>query len=160
MSLTAAPAFWSKTMQISVGSLPPGQCIGESRSARMAWPCNFVAETLTVWHDRKFSTAFFRADAHRQGRTLPQHDFRGYNRNSLRVGLYQILTRWYCLCFQACRRWPGVWSSVRFDIETKILQQKIKILPLKNDDFGATRCAPCVGESIRSAASREFRRHV
>ena len=62
-----APAFWSKTTQVSVAELPRGQCIGESRGGRMVWPCNFVAETLTVWHDRKYSTEFFRANARRQG---------------------------------------------------------------------------------------------
>ena len=67
MSLTAAPAFWSKTTQISVAELPRGQCVGESRAVRMAWPFSLVAETLTVWHDRKHSQEFFRADAHRQG---------------------------------------------------------------------------------------------
>ena len=67
MSLAAAPAFWRKTSQISVAELPPGQCVGESRAVRMAWPCSFVAETLTVWHDRNHSLEFFRTDAHRQG---------------------------------------------------------------------------------------------
>jgi hypothetical protein len=67
MSLTAAPVFWSKTSQISVAELPRGQCVGESRAVRMAWPCSFVAETLTVWHDRKHSQEFFRTEAHRQG---------------------------------------------------------------------------------------------
>ena len=27
----------------------------------------------------------------------------------------------------------------QFDVEMKILQQKTKVLPLKNDDFGASR---------------------
>ena len=67
MSLTAAPVFWSKTTRISLDELPDGQCVGESRGVRMAWPCSFVAETLTVWHDRKHSRDFFRTDAHRQG---------------------------------------------------------------------------------------------
>ena len=67
MGLTAAPAFWGKTTQISVAGLPPGQCVGESRAVRMAWPCSFVAETLTVWHDRKHSREFYRADTHQQG---------------------------------------------------------------------------------------------
>ena len=67
MSLTAAPAFWSKTTKINPAELPRGKCVGESRAVRMAWPCSFVAETLTVWHDRKHSQEFFRTDAHRQG---------------------------------------------------------------------------------------------
>jgi hypothetical protein len=67
MSLAAAPAFWRKTTQISVAELPHGQCVGESRAVSMAWPFRFIAETLTVWHDRKHSQAFYSADAHRQG---------------------------------------------------------------------------------------------
>jgi hypothetical protein len=49
------PSFWSKPTQISVAGLPPGQCVSESRDVRMAWPCSFVAETVTVWHDHKHS---------------------------------------------------------------------------------------------------------
>lgn len=69
MSMMAAPAFWSKTVQInqSVAELPRGQCAGISVAVRMAWPLNFVAETLTVWHDRKHSTAFFKSDVHKEG---------------------------------------------------------------------------------------------
>ena len=46
--------------------LPRGQCVGASMSTHLAWPFNFVAETLTVWHDRKHSTEFYRSDGHRQ----------------------------------------------------------------------------------------------
>jgi hypothetical protein len=69
MSLAAAPAFWSKTGQINaaIAQLPRGQCVGYSVAVRTAWPFNMVAETLTVWHDRKYSTAFYKSDAHRQG---------------------------------------------------------------------------------------------
>ena len=69
LSLTAAPAFWSRTTQIksSIADLPRGQCVGVSVAVRTAWPFNFVAETLTVWHGRQHSTAFFRSDVHRQG---------------------------------------------------------------------------------------------
>eukprot|EP00242_Pyramimonas_sp_CCMP2087_P009014 CAMPEP_0198202960 /NCGR_PEP_ID=MMETSP1445-20131203/6189_1 /TAXON_ID=36898 /ORGANISM="Pyramimonas sp., Strain CCMP2087" /LENGTH=162 /DNA_ID=CAMNT_0043874131 /DNA_START=341 /DNA_END=829 /DNA_ORIENTATION=+ len=69
MSMMAAPAFWSKTIQIkqSVAELPRGQCVGMSVAVKLAWPFSFVAETLTVWHDRKHSTAFFKSDVHKDG---------------------------------------------------------------------------------------------
>ena len=69
VGLSAAPAFWTRTTQIkaSVADLPRGQCVGMSVAVRMAWPFHFVAETLTVWHDRKYSTAVFKSDVHRQG---------------------------------------------------------------------------------------------
>lgn len=69
LSLAAAPAFWSRTTQIkrSIAELPRGQCVGVSVAVRAACPFNFVAETLTVWHAREHSTAFFRSDVHRRG---------------------------------------------------------------------------------------------
>ncbi|KAK3248849.1 hypothetical protein CYMTET_41700 [Cymbomonas tetramitiformis] len=69
MSLMAAPTFWSKTRQIkeSVAELPRGQCVGISVAVTPKWPFNFVAETLTVWHDRKYSTAFYKSELHREG---------------------------------------------------------------------------------------------
>mmetsp|Transcript_13902 Transcript_13902/g.34956 ORF Transcript_13902/g.34956 Transcript_13902/m.34956 type:complete len:166 (+) Transcript_13902:243-740(+) len=67
MSVTAAPSFWSNTTKIAPAELPPGQCVGESRAVRMAWPFSVVAETLTVWHDRKHSQEFYRSGAHREG---------------------------------------------------------------------------------------------
>ena len=69
MSLTAMPVFWSTTGQINalIETLPRGQCVGRSRAIRLAWPFSFVAETLTVWHDREYATAFFRSDVHQQG---------------------------------------------------------------------------------------------
>jgi hypothetical protein len=64
----AAPAFMRNSPgKSTLQQLPRGQCVGVSMSVRPAWPFNFVAETLTVWHDRKHSTAFYRSDAHRQG---------------------------------------------------------------------------------------------
>ena len=68
MSLLAAPAFMRNSPgKSTLQQLPRGQCVGVSMSVRLAWPFHFVAETLTVWHDRKHSTAFYRSDAHRQG---------------------------------------------------------------------------------------------
>jgi hypothetical protein len=69
MSLTAMLAFWSKTGEINalIARLPRGQCVGYTRSLRLAWPFSFVAETLTVWHDREHSKAFFQSDVHRDG---------------------------------------------------------------------------------------------
>jgi len=65
LSITAAPAFMSNSPgNASLAALPPGQCVGVSMSARMVWPLKFVAETLTVWHDRKYSTAYFRSEPH------------------------------------------------------------------------------------------------
>eukprot|EP00239_Pterosperma_sp_CCMP1384_P003452 CAMPEP_0197848234 /NCGR_PEP_ID=MMETSP1438-20131217/7998_1 /TAXON_ID=1461541 /ORGANISM="Pterosperma sp., Strain CCMP1384" /LENGTH=143 /DNA_ID=CAMNT_0043460377 /DNA_START=555 /DNA_END=986 /DNA_ORIENTATION=- len=68
LSLTAAPAFWTRTGPInaSLANLPAGQCVGTSRSIKLVWPFNFVAETLTVWHDRKFSKEFFKCGAHKE----------------------------------------------------------------------------------------------
>ena len=34
---------------------------------RLAWPFSFVAETLTVWHDRKHSAEFYRSGAYGRG---------------------------------------------------------------------------------------------
>jgi len=68
MSVTAAPAFMKNSPgKATLKLLPRGKCVGVSMSVRMAWPLSFVAETLTVWHDRKYSTEFYRSDAHRRG---------------------------------------------------------------------------------------------
>ena len=68
LSLLAAPAFMRNSPgKSTLQQLPRGQCVGVSMSVRPAWPFHFVAETLTVWHDRKHSTAFYRSDAHRRG---------------------------------------------------------------------------------------------
>ena len=68
LSVLAAPAFMSNSPgKATLQQLPPGQCVGVSMAVRMAWPFSFVAETLTVWHDRKHSTEFFCSDAHRRG---------------------------------------------------------------------------------------------
>mmetsp|Transcript_37249 Transcript_37249/g.87915 ORF Transcript_37249/g.87915 Transcript_37249/m.87915 type:complete len:175 (-) Transcript_37249:90-614(-) len=69
MSLMAGPAFWSKTGQInnSIARLPRGQCVGSTVAVRFAWPFSFVAETLTVWHDPKYSKDFFQSDTHTEG---------------------------------------------------------------------------------------------
>eukprot|EP00286_Rhodomonas_abbreviata_P025761 CAMPEP_0181310924 /NCGR_PEP_ID=MMETSP1101-20121128/12855_1 /TAXON_ID=46948 /ORGANISM="Rhodomonas abbreviata, Strain Caron Lab Isolate" /LENGTH=162 /DNA_ID=CAMNT_0023417605 /DNA_START=305 /DNA_END=793 /DNA_ORIENTATION=+ len=68
-SLTAAPAFWGKTTQIqsSIAAMPRGQCVGRSMQVSLTWPFNFIAETLTVWHDRKYATAFYTSDVHKEG---------------------------------------------------------------------------------------------
>ena len=68
LPLTAAPAFMSNSPgKATLQQLPRGQCVGVSMSMRMAWPLSFVAETLTIWHDRKYSTEFYRSEAHRKG---------------------------------------------------------------------------------------------
>lgn len=68
LSVLAAPAFMRNSPgKATLQQLPRGQCVGVSMAVRMVWPLQFVAETLTVWHDRKHSTDFYRSDAHRRG---------------------------------------------------------------------------------------------
>ena len=68
LSITAAPAFMRNSPgSVPLRQLPRGRCVGVSMSIRMAWPFKFVAETLTVWHDRKHSKEFYGSDAHRRG---------------------------------------------------------------------------------------------
>ena len=67
LSITAAPAFMHNSPgKPALAALPRGQCVGMSMAARMARPFDFVAETLTVWHDRKYSTEFYRSAVHRE----------------------------------------------------------------------------------------------
>ena len=68
MPVSAVYAFFKNSPgSAPLKQLPTGRCVGVSMSVRMAWPFQFVAETLTVWHDRKHSTEFFCSDAHRRG---------------------------------------------------------------------------------------------
>ena len=68
LGLTAAPSFMRNSPgKAPLKQLPRGKCVGVSMSVRLAWPFKFVAETLTVWHDRKHSQEFYRSDAHRRG---------------------------------------------------------------------------------------------
>ena len=68
LSAMAVPSFMLNSPgKAQLQQLPRGQCVGVSMSVRAAWPFNCVIETLTVWHDRKHSTAFYRSDAHRRG---------------------------------------------------------------------------------------------
>jgi len=68
LSIVSAPAFMRNSPgKAPLQRLPRGRCVGVSMAVRTAWPLNFVAETLTVWTDRKYSTEFYRSDAHKQG---------------------------------------------------------------------------------------------
>lgn len=65
LSLTAAPSF----MRNSPGNnnMDENKCIGVSMSVKTSGWTSCIAETLTVWHERKFSSEFYRTDAHRKG---------------------------------------------------------------------------------------------
>jgi hypothetical protein len=73
--LVSVPAFFTRVARIrsSLIALQPGRAIGASYSGRLVWPGAVVAETLTVWHDRRHSKEFFRSKLHLEAMKTLRH---------------------------------------------------------------------------------------